>query len=151
MNAVLYQCLLDYLLCIDLCSSLCGVRVARNFGFWQEFILPSSERTVNNLGFWRVIQLPISIYVVLRAGRTQFEILAGVLMSCLSHFMLSSERASRNLGFWRGFLLPISLYVVLGAGRAQFGILAGVSDVYLTLCSPQSGPRAIRDFEWVVF
>ena len=40
----------------------------------------------------------IPLYLVLCAGRAQFEI-------------------------WQEFLMSISLYVVLGAGRAQFGIL----------------------------
>ena len=60
--------------------------------------------------------------------------------------MKSSERAADNLVFCRGFLLPTSLYVVLRADRAQFVILVGVSNVYLTLCSPQSGPWAIWEF-----
>ena len=42
--------------------------------------------------------------------------------------------------------MSISLYVVLRAGRGHFGNLEGVSIAYFTLCSTQSGLRAIWDF-----
>ena len=40
--------------------------------------MKSSKRAADNLVFWRGFLLPISLYVVLGADRTQFEILGEV-------------------------------------------------------------------------
>ena len=65
--------------------------------------------------------MSISLYEVLRAGRGQFGILAGI-----SNVYLT--------------------YLVLRAGHGQFGNFEGVSISYFTLCSTQSGSWAIWEF-----
>ena len=96
--------------------------------------------------------MPIPFYVVLRAGRAQFGILAEVSFAYLT--LCIHWRGPHTIwDFGRSFYyLAISLYFVLRVGCAQFGILEGLLvtiSLYVVLDRSGAGCAQFRILEAV--